>query len=272
MRTAIAAIWISLAIPSIWAQHSRKVVNPASLAPSGARAHKVQAGTRAARVQKRAAVDGVAATVAQAPGVVQLEYLNGSVIGWFVNTKTLPKDSSLALSVVHENGSEIDCDAITITSDVAAGQSYLLPNVTSFGDLWSSGVVTYVVFVTINGQETQAAADFAVGASRNFADLQQVTPLITSAAQSINSGKDVILAIKGSFTTDTSYVALDDIVVPAAAITPSAKEIDVNLSKVPGLDLTTLWDFALTVGQSGWSDTIVYRYVPSAPGTFNPAP
>jgi hypothetical protein len=67
-------------------------------------------------------------------------------------------------------------------------------------------------------------------------------------------------------------VALDDAVVPPAAITASAKQIDVNLSKVPGLDLTTMWDYALTVGQGGWSDTLVYRYTPGAPGSFNPAP
>src|SRR5258705_4628609 len=114
MRTAIVAVWISLAIPSIWAQHNRRILNPATLAPSGARAHKVQSGSRAARVQKRATTNGAAATVAQAPGVVQLEYLNGTVIAWFVNTRTIPKDSSLALSVIHENGSEIDCDALSI--------------------------------------------------------------------------------------------------------------------------------------------------------------
>src|SRR5258706_13568675 len=171
MRTAIVAVWISLAIPSIWAQHSRKILSPSTLSPSGARSHALQSGGRVARLQKRATTGGVAATVVQAPGVVQLEYLNGTVIGWFVNTRTIPKGSTLALSVVHENGSEIDCDPLTLNADVAPGQSNLLPNVSSFGDLWSSGVVTYVVFVTMNGQDSQVAADFAVGATRNFADL-----------------------------------------------------------------------------------------------------
>ena len=270
MRTAIVAAWISLAIPSIWAQHTRKIVTRAALEPSGA--HTVQPGARAARLQQRATTGGISAAAVQAPGVVQLEYLNGTAIGWFVNTKTIPKGSSIALSVIHDNGSEIDCDAVTLTSDLAPGQSYLLPNVTSFGDLWSSGVVTYAVTVTINGQDSQAAADFGVGASRNYADLQQVAPLIAAASQTINSASDVILAIKGAFTADAPYVALDDNIVPAGAITASPKEIDVNLSKVPGLDLSTFWEYALTVGQSGWSDTMVYRYIPAAPKTFNAAP
>jgi hypothetical protein len=193
-------------------------------------------------------------------------------MGWFVNTKPLPKGSTLALSVVHDNGSEIDCDPLTITADLDAGQSYLLPNVTSFGDLWSSGVVTYVVYVTINGQESQAGADFTVGGARNYADLQQVVPLITSAAQSLSGSNDMMLAIKGTFASEAPHIALDDFVVPASAISVSGREIVVNLSKVPGLDLTTMWDYALTVGQGGWSDTTVYRYTPGAPGSFNPAP
>ena len=133
-------------------------------------------------------------------------------------------------------------------------------------------MVTYVVYVTINGQETQAAADFAVGSARNYDDLQQVVPLVTSATQSVGAGKDLILTIKGAFGADAPYVALDDAVAPASAITASANQIDVNLSKVPGLDLTMMWDYALTVGQGGWSDTLVYRYIPGPPGSFNPAP
>src|SRR5260370_20889294 len=116
------------------------------------------------------------------------------------------------------------------------------------------------------------AADFEAGSSRNRAALQQVPPLLTSATQSINSGRDVVLSIRGALIADAPLVALDDNIVPASAIAASSRGIDVNLSRVPGLDLTTFWDFALTVGQGVWSDTMVYRYVPSAPGTFNLAP
>jgi len=81
-----------------------------------------------------------------------------------------------------------------------------------------------------------------------------------------------VLSIRGAFIADAPLVALDDNIVPASAITASSRGIDVNLSRVPGLDLTTFWEFALTVGQGGWSDTMGYRYVPAAPGTFNLAP
>jgi hypothetical protein len=265
MRTVIVIAWISLAVPSIWAaQHSRKMVSPSALTPSGVRAK--------ARLQNRAIAGGAAATLAQAPGVVQLEYLNGTVLAWFVTARTIPKGSTLAFSVSHANGSGIDCDSLNVSADVAAGQSYLLPNVNSFGDLWSSGLVTYAVYVTTNGQETQAAADFAVDASRNFDDLQQVLPLIASASQNVSSGRDVILTIRGAFSLDAPYVALDDAIVPTSAVTVSTTQVTVNLSRVPGLDLSTFREYALTVGQGGWSDTIVYRYLPAAPGSFNPAP
>ncbi len=264
MRLILFAAWIALTLPSAWAQHMRHIISPSSLARSGAR------GSRSFAPRARKLADATAVT--QAPGVVQLEYLNGTVIAWFVSTGTIPKGSSIALTVAHDNGTEIDGDALNITADVGPGQSYLLPNVNSFGDLWSSGVITYAVFVTINGKDSQAAADFGVGVARSYSDLQSVQPLIASASQSISGSKDVTLAIKGTFTGDAPYVALDDILVPAGAITLSAAEIDVNLSKVPGLDLTAFSEYALTVGQAGWSDTLVYRYIPSAPGTFNLAP
>jgi len=264
MRLILFAAWIALTLPSAWAQHTRHIISPSSLARSGAR------GSHSLAPRARKLADATAVT--QAPGVVQLEYLNGTVIAWFVSTGTIPKGSSIALTVAHDNGTEIDGDALNITADVGPGQSYLLPNVNSFGDLWSSGVITYAVFVTINGKDSQAATDFGVGVARSYSDLQSVQPLIVSASQSISGGKDVILAIKGTFSGDAPYVALDDVLVPAAAITVSTTEIDLNLSKVPGLDLSAFSEYALTVGQAGWSDTLVYRYIPGAPGTFNLAP
>lgn len=258
MRLILFAAWIVLMIPSAHAAHARRVVKPSSLARSGARS------------KHRLAPHATA--VAQAPGVVQLEYLNGSVTAWFVTTATIPRGSSIAITVAHDNGTEIDCDPLTLDADAAPGTSYLLPSVTSFGDLWSDGVITYAVFVTANGKDSQAAADFGVGVARSYSDLQSVVPLITSTVQGLGAGNDVTLAIKGSFTSDAPLVALDDNVVPASAITLSAKEIDVDLSKVPGLDLTSFAEYALTVGQAGWSDTLVYRYIPGAPGTFTLAP
>ena len=264
MRLILFAAWIALTLPAARAQHRRQIMDPSSLVRSGVRTeHRLASRTRKLEA---------ATAVTQAPGVVQLEYLNGTVSAWFVSTATIPKGSSIALTVAHDNGTEIDCDALNISADVGPGQSYLLPNISSFGDLWSSGVVTYAVFLTINGKDSQSAADFGVGVARTYSDLQSVQPLIASASQSIGAGKDVTVAIKGKFSGDAPYVALDDTLVPAGAITLSATEIDVNLSKVPGLDLTAFSEYALTVGQAGWSDTLVYRYIPGAPGTFNLAP
>jgi len=45
-----------------------------------------------------------------------------------------------------------------------------------------------------------------------------------------------------------------------------------NLSKVPGLDLGIKQELLLTVGQSGWCDTAIFRHTPAQPGTYNPAP
>src|SRR5881394_2027906 len=136
MRLILVAVWILLMIPTApAAQHVRRVVRPSSLAKTGARGtHRLAAHATA---------------VAQAPGVVQLEYLNGAVTAWFVTTATIPKGSSIAITVAHDNGTEIDCDPLSLPADVAPGESYLLPTVTSFGDLWSDGVITYAVFVTV---------------------------------------------------------------------------------------------------------------------------
>jgi hypothetical protein len=57
-------------------------------------------------------------------------------------------------------------------------------------------------------------------------------------------------------------VAIEDLIVPAGAIRVSPSEITVNLSRVPGLDLTSMWDALLTVAQAGWSDTAIYRHIP----------
>jgi hypothetical protein len=83
----------------------------------------------------------------------------------------------------------------------------------------------------------------------------------------------MILVINGVFTTDTPLVVLEGSVPPTSAITRvSTSEIDVNLSQVTGLDLTGLNEYLLTVSQAGFADTMLYRYAPAAPNTFNLAP
>jgi hypothetical protein len=85
------------------------------------------------------------------------------------------------------------------------------------------------------------------------------------------------LVLNGYFTPDPALVVLTDqysiYVVPPAAVTiASSNEIDVDLSQVPGIDLTSSDTLFVTVSQDGYSDTVEYRYLPGTPGTFNPAP
>jgi hypothetical protein len=83
----------------------------------------------------------------------------------------------------------------------------------------------------------------------------------------------MILVINGVFTNDTPLVVLEGLVPPAAAITRvSNSEIDVNLSRVQGIDLSTMNEYLLTVSQAGFADTLLYRFAPVQPGSYNPAP
>jgi hypothetical protein len=43
-------------------------------------------------------------------------------------------------------------------------------------------------------------------------------------------------------------------------------------SRVPGLDLASRTEYLLTVSQAGFADTMLYRYAPAQPNTFNLAP
>ena len=73
---------------------------------------------------------------------------------------------------------------------------------------------------------------------------------------------------------DGLRTGIDDVTVaPASAISlVSAGEIDVDLSQIQGLDLTSSDTLFVTVSQAGFSDTVEYRYLPGAPGSFNLAP
>ncbi len=273
MKPTLMAVSIALTIATIWAQPTRRTVPAELLKPSGTR--DARASLWHARPANRAKTDAAAqaaSTPPQAPGVLQINLQDSAHSAWFVTTAPIPKGSSVDVSISLDNQSMLQLNTVQFSDDAAPGQSYALPGIGSLGDFSTDSVVTYAVLITINGNQTQAAADFTVGASRNYQDLQSVIPLITSTVTSIGGNKDVMLAIKGVFTSDPVYVVLDGIAVPAGAITASRSEIDVDLSRVPGLELTSFWDYLLTAGQGGWSDTAVYRYIPPAPGTYNPAP
>jgi hypothetical protein len=133
--------------------------------------------------------------------------------------------------------------------------------------------VNYTVDVTIRGTLTEANGNTFSGVSLTFADLQNFVPVITGTSQRLASNRDMILVINGVFTTDTPLVVLENLVPPANAITRvSTSEIDVNLSRITGIDLESVTEYLLSVSQAGFADTIVYRYVPMASGSFNLAP
>jgi hypothetical protein len=203
--------------------------------------------------------------------VVQINLLDASNVAWFVTAEGLPRGARISPFIVLPDGTEIPLNTMSLTQDVAAGESFDLPNIRKFGPFWPSGLLTYGVQVDSNGKTTQAAADFPVAAARNYDDVTNMVPRISAWSEGL-SNRDVILTIGGAFTSDRAYVLLEDLVAPPAAIRVSPNEIAVNLSRVPGLDLGVMQELLLTVGQSGWCDTAIFRHTPPRPGTFNTAP
>src|SRR5262245_54013489 len=264
MSRTVWVAWVIMIAPA-WANRPRHTVDAASVAKSAERSgHRMSS--------RMAAVPGAnAITLPQAPGVVQTNLLDASNIVWFVTTEKLPRGSKISPFIILPGPTEIALDALTMTEDVPAGSSFDLPNIRKFGPFWPQGLLTYGVVVTINGRDSQTATDFPVNAARNFDDVSQMVPRISSLSEGL-SERDVLLSIKGAFTSDPAYVLLEDMVVPSDAIRVSPSEIVVNLSKVPGIDLGLLQELLLTVGQSGWCDTAVFRHTPARPGAYNPAP
>src|SRR5262249_27551538 len=168
------AVWIAcfaLSAPT-WAEHPRRTVNTTQVAQPAARSGR--------RMTPRiAAVSGANANpLPQAPGVVQTNLLDASNIVWFVTADRLPRGSQISPVVILPGGSQIALDTLTMTEDIAPGASFDLPNIQKFGPFWPQGLLTYGVVVTINGRDTQTAADFPVNASRNFDDVSQMIPRI----------------------------------------------------------------------------------------------
>ncbi len=220
-----------------------------------------------------------ASTPPSAPGVVQVFVSQGSVFATFIATSTIPKGVTFGGSVSSDNGTYIQFDDVTFNSGLAPGDYVQLPQFSHVGDLFPGGTVTYTVDVTIDQQLTESNGEFHYYYPPVYSDLQTLTPVIFTTAQSVASNKDMMLAIKGLFTSDTPLVVLSsydqeiNFAVPTAAVTGvTANQIDIDLSQVPGLDLSSLYEYQLTVSQAGFADTLFYRYVPAAPKTFNLAP
>ena len=130
--------------------------------------------------------------------------------------------------------------------------------------------MTFAMIVTVDGRETQAAADFPVNAKRGYEAVTNMIPRIDSALQSLTD-RNIYMTFWGSFRGETPKLVIEDVVVPPAAMRASEREIVVNLSAVRGLDLGGLQESLVTIGQGGWSDTYIFRYVPPAAGGFNTA-
>jgi hypothetical protein len=213
-----------------------------------------------------------------APGVVQVFVTHGNVFATFIATSDIPAGVTFGGSVSSDNSSQITFDDVSFNSGFAPGDYVQLPQFSNVGDLFPGGTITYTVDVTVGKQLMESNGQFSFYYPPVFSDLQNMTPLLFTTAQSIAANNDMMLSIKGLFTTDTPLVVLGsydlgNFAVPTSAITSvTANQIDVDLSQVPGLDLASLNEYELTVGQAGFADTLLYRYVPAAPKTFNPAP
>jgi hypothetical protein len=263
---ALLPILLLAALPAFPQHRARNTVDLSRLS----RAEKSTARPKAARPRVRAA-EPRATAIVQAPAVVQINLLDPSNVVWLVTTEPLPAGTRISPYIVFPDDFEIPLDTVQLDEPVNAGASFVLPNIRRFGDFWPSGLLTYGAVITIGGQTSQVSADFPVASFRNYEDVQAMVPRIETTAEGIND-RDFLLSIRGAFTAEDAYVAIEDFIVPRSAMRLSPSEITVNLSRVPGLDLASMWDALLTVGQSGWSDTAIYRHVPARPGSYRPAP
>ncbi len=279
MKRLLFAVLIALIIPSAWGQIPRRSDNGLyGASNTNQHAHALHARSLG---RSKKAVTPKATSPAPAPGVVtvHLEPSSGAMTAYFVNTSTIPAGSTITgwLTLLDDD-SFIDFDQFTLPSDMPAGSLTFLPQISAFGDLWQQASFDYTVFVIDpSGNQLEADGFAEVGEPYDFSVLPFIEPVLVSTNQTIASTLDVVVKVSGYFTPDTPNVVLSDVsfiyLVPATAVTMvSSSEIDIDLSQVPGLDLTSLDDLLLSVSQAGFADTIVYRYVPAAPNTYNPAP
>jgi hypothetical protein len=256
MRPTLIALTIALASPAVWAEYHRRPEDK-SLVERPAPSPRTVARRTGLGLKGTASA---ATALQQAPGVVQINQKDPHNAAWFVATDVIPKGSTLKAFLVLPDQTEIPLDTLNATSDIEPGQSLALPSI-RFGDFWPLGITSYEVDVTINRNVMVTIMDIPVGDAWVFSDLTKLAPLITSSTTQLN-GQDVMLTMKGVFTSDPAYVVLEDMVAPRSAIRVSAGQITVNLSQVPGFDVKSLQDLLLTVGQAGYCDTAVFRYVP----------
>jgi hypothetical protein len=276
MKIVIFAFSLAVAVPAGWAQKTPK--HPNGVAPDGSAYHQVKLGIRSFHSHPRLAP---AQTTLPAPGVAQC-YVdpNGVLSASFINTSTLPTGTSITGSItLLDDGSSIDFTGETLSGALPAGSFVQLPTITNFGELWYSSGAALDIGVMIqipHGITSEVDCVALVGEAFQNSDLTSSEPLISAASTSVASSKDLILNLNGYFTSDTALVVLTDFynsyVVPPSAVSLSGGQISVDLSQIAGLNLAYSDTLFVTVSQDGYSDTLEYRYLPGAPGTFNSAP
>ena len=268
----ISILSIGISFAQQPAQHStRGVVATRERAAIGRKVGALRAGPA-----RNAAASPQASAPPPAPGVVQVFVSNGNVFATFIATSVIPAGAALGGSISSDNGSQITFDNVSYNSAFAPGDYLQLPQFSNVGDVFPQGTLTYTVDVTINKQLTESNGQFLLASPPVFNDLKSMKPVLYTTSQSIAANGDMMLAIKGLFTADTPLIVLGsfdlstNFVVPASAIkSVTTNEIVVDLSHVPGgLDLSSLYEYELTVSQAGFADTLLYRYVPAAPKTF----
>src|SRR5690349_14536754 len=152
MRHTLALLLIAGSLPAVWAQpqfrHGGRAASVAPLKATGRQIATLHLNSR--KSVKRHAASPEATSPPPAPGVVQIQVVEGNVFAFFVVTSTIPAGSTVGGAITIDNNSELDFDNVQFTSDSAPGDYLVLPSFSSLGDLWPTGVVTYIVDVTMN--------------------------------------------------------------------------------------------------------------------------
>jgi hypothetical protein len=278
MRLTVLVLSIAMTAPAIWAQKYPKRAAGVTV-PDGSVRHPVSLHIRSLRARPAAVKPDQ--SVPAAAGVAQCHVdANGSFTGIFVNTAAIASGTTITGSItLQDDNSSIDFTGETLSQTLPAGSVVLLPTIINFGDLWNTNGSAFQIAIQVQpsrGTTTEVDCEVLVGESFANSDLASNEPLIGSLSQSIASNRDLKLILNGYFTGDAPLVVLSDFynvyVAPATAISlVSTGEIDVDLSQIQGLDLTSSDTLFVTVSQAGFSDTVEYRYLPGTPNSFNPA-
>lgn len=184
---------------------------------------------------------------------------------WAVVTENLPPGVLIMMVTVSPDGQEIEHQPLRYDDGLEAGESIQLPTFETVGPLWTKGVWTLHLLVTMpDGSESQTSADFTTGNYyRNERERSELIPLVRSY-RFVRADGGLTLEITGRFTSDRPTVLLEDVIVPREAVTSVSNDlIRVNLNAVPNFRNADLADHLLTVAQGGWTDSLPIRYVPA---------